>query len=353
MTIGIGKTIRSRIVVALTMVSLLLGMGPFQFQAAYAADLQPRTLKLSDATAAHANTQYEVQFTLPGIATVGSVKIQFCSNSSLVDDSCTPPTAFDASAATLVSQTNSSPFVISGASTSNELLLTRPPAVEPSAVVNFTFAGITNPGSVGSYYSRIFVYPSSDGSGPSTYANGLAFAIARAVGVDTEVPPYITFCLGENITNFDCTTATEPFSDLGDLSPNITSAAQSQMVIATNAQNGYSMWVMGATMMSGANVINAMNGGVSAKGTSQFGLNLTANTAPQIGQNPVGPGAGGVTANYNQQNHFRFASGDILATAAQPDDTRKYTVSYIVNIPSGTPGGVYSTTLTYVCLANF
>jgi hypothetical protein len=219
--------------------------------------------------------------------------------------------------------------------------------------LSFTFAGITNPNAVGSYYARLYVYPSSDGSGPSTYANGLAFAIAKAVGIDTEVPPYIKFCLGESITGVDCTTATEPFSDLGNLNPNITSAAQSQMVIATNAQNGYSMWVMGSTMMSGGNIINAMNGGTSAKGASQFGLNLRANNVPQIGQEPTGIGFGSVTPNYSQQDHFRFLTGDTLAFAPAPDNDRKYTVSYIVNIPPGTPGGVYSTTLTYVCLANF
>jgi len=349
----IGKTSRSRLVVALTMVSFLIGMGPFQLRHVYAADLTPRSLKLSDATAAMANVQYELKFTTPGISTIGSIRLQICSNTSLVDDGCTPPIGFDDSAAVISGQINSSPFVISGSSTANELILTRPPTVEPSGILLFTFTGITNPSSTGSYYARIFTYASSDGTGPSTNANGLAFTINRGLGIDTEVPPYIKFCLGESITNFDCTTATEPFSDLGDLSPNITSAAQSQMVIATNAEGGYSMWVSGATMMSGGNVINAMNGGTVAKGTSQFGLNLRANNTPQIGQEPTGPGSGGVTVNYSQQNHFRFLTGDILATATQPDDNRKYTVSYIVNIPPGTPGGVYSTTLTYVCLANF
>jgi hypothetical protein len=125
------------------------------------------------------------------------------------------------------------------------------------------------------------------------------------------------------------------------------------MVIASNAGGGYSMWVAGTSMTSGANVITAMTGGTAQKGTSQFGLNLIANTNPAVGQNPVGPGAGGVAAGYSQPDHFRFNSGDTLASVTLPDDLRKYTVSYIVNIPSNQPGGVYSTTLTYVCLANF
>jgi len=114
------------------------------------------------------------------------------------------------------------------------------------------------------------------------------------------------------------------------------------------------MWVLGSSMTSGSNVIPAMaGGGPSVKGTSQFGLNLRANTNPVIGQEVTGPGVAGITANYANQNQFRFNSGDVLASTLGPDDFRKYTVSYIVNVAAGQPGGVYSTTLTYVCLANF
>ncbi len=349
----IGKENRTRLVIILTMVSFLIGMGPFQSHV-YAADLEPRSLTLSDAqAAAQTDVQYRLRFSTLGISTIGSVRVQFCSNTSLIDDTCVPPIGFDLTNAAIISQSGSGLFTIASSTTQNELILTRPPAIEPAGPLAFTLLGVRNPSATGSYYARILTYPSSDASGPYTDAGGLAFTINPAVGVDTEVPPYIKFCIGESIANFDCSTATEPFSDLGDLTPNVTSAAQSQMVIATNGQNGYSMWVVGATMMSGGNVINAMSGSPSIKGTSQFGLNLAANNTPQIGQNPTGPGAGGVTANYNQPNQFRFHTGDILATAPQPDDNRKYTVSYIVNIPSNTPGGVYSTTLTYVCLANF
>jgi hypothetical protein len=345
---------RTRLTTLLVVFVLLLATGFFQPSLVFAGQVAPRSLKLSDSTAsAQAGVHYQLDFTTPGISTIGSVKIEFCSNTSLLDDTCTPPAGFDISTASLASQSSSGPFAISSSTTQNEMILTRPPMFEPSAPLSFTFLDVRNPSVEGSYYARIFTYPSSDATGPFTDGGGLAFVINRSVNVDAEVPPYIKFCLGESITGFDCTTATEPFSDLGNLSPSFTSAAQSQMVIATNAQNGYSMWVSGSTMMSGGNVINAMNGTTATPGTSQFGLNLRANSAPAVGQDPSGPGSAGVTPNYNQQNIFRFATGDVLATVPQPDDHRKYTVSYVVNIPSGTPGGVYSTTLTYVCLANF
>ncbi|HJQ08986.1 MAG TPA: hypothetical protein VJ836_05900 [Candidatus Saccharimonadales bacterium] len=264
------------------------------------------------------------------------------------------PVGFDALGATLSAQNGATGFTISAAdSTANEIVLTRPPVMQPSTAADYTFTGVVNPTNAGSYYARILTYASSNASGAYTDAGGLAFVILPSLSISTEVPPYLTFCLGESITNFDCNTAAEPFSDLGNLSPNLASAAQSQAVIATNAGNGYSMWVSGTTMTSGNNVISPMPGGTSQPGTAQFGLNLRANTNPVIGQNAAGPGAGTVANNYNQQNIFRFQSGDTLVSALTADDYRKYTISYIVNIPVNQPGGVYSTTLTYVCLANF
>lgn len=323
-------------------------------QSAYAAEAKPRSLKLNNANAGVVNARYQLDFHVPTMATIGSIRLAVCSNSPLLDDTCTPPTAFDISAATIISQTGVTGFSRSVPdTTANELVLTRPPSLQPVSDIRFELGNIQNPSSGGSYYARVYTYASSDGTGPYTDAGGLAFVIHPGLSASAEVPPYIKFCLGESITAYDCNTATEPFSDLGNLSPAITSAAQSQMVIATNAENGYSMWVVGTPMTSGSNVLTAMAGGPAVRNTSQFGMNLRANGAPSVGQDVQGPGAGAVTANYNTPNNFRFSSGDILATSPTPDDNRKYTVSYIVNIPSSQPGGVYSTTLVYICLANF
>jgi hypothetical protein len=350
----IGKTARTRFFVALMVVSFCIGMGPFQFVPAQAAELTPRSLTLSGAYSATSNVTYRVTFGIPVTTMVGSVRLQLCSNTSLVDDSCIAPFGLDAINVNLDSQSGVSGFSYSPSdSTVNEIVLTRPPALQSNTMAQFTFTNIRNPSNAGSYYARIFTYASSNGTGPYTDAGGLAFVILPSLSVSTEVPPYLRFCLGESITNFDCTTTTEPFADLGNLTPTTTGAAQSQMVVATNAGNGYSMWVLGDSMTSGNNVITPMPGGAALKGTAQFGLNLRANANPPIGQDPLGPGSGGVAAGYNQPNLFRFNSGDTLASSPNPDDNRKYTVSYIVNVPATQPGGVYSTTLTYVCLANF
>jgi hypothetical protein len=270
----------------------------------------------------------------------------------LVDDICVAPVGFDASSAVLTGQSGITNFVLFS-STNNELILSRPPAFTAPSNVAYTFSPITNPLTGGSYFARIYTYATSDASGVETDSGGLALYYTPSFGVAAEVPPYLTFCVGESISGFNCSTATDPFSDLGILGPLVTGSAQSQMVVATNADSGYSTFVSGGTMTSGSNVVPAMAGGPSVKGTAQFGINLRANTTPIVGQDVAGPGVAGISGGYSVQNQFRYQSGDVLATATAPDDYRKYTVSYIVNVPANQPGGVYSTTLTYITLANF
>lgn len=346
-----GRTAAAKLLACVFVATLVLNAWPLQV--ARADQIAPRSLTLSDSQGASHNVVYKVTVGFPSTALVGSIRIQFCSNTALVDDSCIAPFGFDASATSLVSQSGATGFSLSASSTANELILTRPPAAQLPVTGTYEFNNITNPSNAGSYYARVYTYSSSDASGPFVDAGGLAFAIDRSFAVSGEVPPYLTFCVGESITGIDCNTATEAFSDLGDLTPVVTSAAQTQFLVATNAQNGYSTWVMGTTMTSGNNTIAPMSGGVAQKGVAQFGMNLRANSNPAVGLDPTGPGVGSVAANYNVPNHFRFNPGDTVATSALPDDARKYTVSYIVDVAANQPGGVYSTTLTYVCLANF
>ncbi len=319
----------------------------------FADPLEPRSITVSDNQAASAGVTYKVDVAIAA-ATTGSIAIQFCGNSPLVGTTCTPPSGFDATAANLTIQSGATGFTISPSSTANDIILTRPPANSGAVSASYTFTNITNPTSEGSLFGRISTYSSSDATGLPNEEAGLAMVITGGLGLNAEVPPYLTFCLGGSITGFDCTTATDPFSDLGDLTSLAARAAQTQLVVATNAANGYTMWAAGTTMTSGNNTIAPMGVlGPSQPGTPQFGMNLRANSAPVVGADAVGPGVGAPTANFNQPNFFFFHSGDALASSTNSDDFRKYTASYIVNIPSSQPGGVYSTTLTYVCLANF
>lgn len=344
---------RSRFVVLFVIAVLFMQVGPIRVGRVAAADLSIRSVKLSDATAAQGGVKYGVEFKTGGAQLIGSIRVQFCSNSPIVNDVCLPPAGFSAAGAGMDSQFGITGFTISSSSTANDIILTRPPAMQSAATAEYNFSNITNPLSGGSYFVRLFTYPTSDGSGAYTDSGGVALYYASSLGVLAEVPPFLRFCLGGNITDLDCSTATDPSTDLGRLGTDVTGLAQSQMLAVTNVESGYSLWVTGTTMTSGNNILPPMEGGASEPGVSQFGINLRANNNPVIGQDAAGPGAVEINDDYNHPNIFRFNPGDLLASSQAPTDYLKYTVSYVVNVGPDQPGGVYATTLTYIALPNF
>lgn len=260
----------------------------------------------------------------------------------------------DVSQANLVDQTGPGGFSISNASTANVLVFTRSPAFTPVTNVSFHLDNIVNPSNAGSYFVRVLTYASNDGSGSASDYGGIAFAITNLIAVTAEVPPYLAFCTGITISGLNCANAAGDYIDFGELSPKKTSHGSSQMLVATNAEQGYSITAGGTTLTSGNNTIPPLfTGDISRPGVGQFGFNLTANTTPAVGSNPIGPGVSFPKPEYNQQNVFRFVNGETIVSNTVPEDVRQYTSSYIVNVPVNQAAGVYVTTVTYVCLANF
>jgi hypothetical protein len=342
------------IVLVLIMVSLLLGVGSFYSSKASAAYLGTRFLELSDNNAGANSVTYNTSFDIATVGTIGSIEIEFCSNSTFISDPCTAPAGLDATGATLAGQSGVTGFSISGASTANNIILTRTAAAAGTVTADYVFKNMKNPSSEGSYFVRLTTYPTEDASGAPTDHAGIAFAINPGVGVSITIPPYLLFCVGVTISGTDCSTTTGDFVDLGDFSSSATSSGQSQMVVATNGKSGYSISANGTTLESGINSIPAVQPSAPAiPGISQFGINLRANSKPVIGANVTGPGHGDPTFNYDQSNIYYYKDGDTIATATAPEDLRKYTVSYIVDVNSSQPVGIYASTYTYVALANF
>jgi hypothetical protein len=211
-----------------------------------------------------------------------------------------------------------------------------------------------NPDAIGFYYGRYATYGSTNGTGPVLDEGGFAFAINTNITVSSYVPPYLTFCTGLQIPNLNCSSATGDYVNLGTLAPGHSSQASSQLLLATNAANGYVIQVYGTTMTSGNNVINALTSNAGSRpGTPQFGLNLRANSSPPVGADPTGPGIGQPAPEYNSPNSFRFVPNDIVASSSASDNWRKYTASYLVNVPANQPPGVYASTITYVAAGSF
>lgn len=325
----------------------------FTYSVSYAASLtQDQLLITNDLPAA--STNYQLSFNIVNSETLGSIDIQFCSNSPLVNTSCTFPNGFNGSSAVLNSQNGTSGFSLSSLSNANSFVLIRSPQVQDPGLVSFNFSNITNPSSQGSYYVRIQTYQTNNVSGSSEDIGGIAFVINSPLNINTYVPPYLLFCSGVSIPQYHCSQASGSIINFGYLSTANTSTAQSQLLVATNAKNGYSVELSGSSMTSGNNVIPPLNNdSYSSPGQNQFGLNLVANNQPNIGSNVQGPGTGYPTSEYSNPDLFAFNPGNIIASSSQPSDYRQYTISYIININSNQPPGVYATTLSYIALGNF
>ena len=107
-------------------------------------------------------------------------------------------------------------------------------------------------------------------------------------------------------------------------------------------------------MTAGNRVIPALAlPSLSIPGTGQFGINLRANTAPSVGTDISGTGSGSVAAGYATPNVFRFQNGDIVATSPISTEYNRYTISYLVNIPTNQAAGRYASTITVIATTTF
>ena len=341
----------------LTIMSLLILVIALQFgSVSYGAipDFFNRSDQLST-SAAGATARNVISFTITDTSSpVGSLEFQFCVDSPLPLASCAPPTGLNASGVILASQSGNTGFSVASNSTANAVILTRSPSNPTSVLNTYELDNIVNPAAAETYYLRIYMYSSTDASGGYLQYGGVALSTTSALTVSTIVPPYLKFCAAIAITQFNCATSSGYIVNLGNLSASKPSFGTAQFTTATNAQNGFSVTVTGTTMTSGNNIIpNLSTPTPSLIGSSQFGINLRNNSVLGFGADPVGPGVGQITTNYNQPNLYTYNNGDVVVTASTPSDNQTFTVSYLVNVDKIQPPGQYATTITYVCLANF
>lgn len=335
-------------------VLLLSGVIPlFSYvQISHAAQLNKRSIRI-DSSVTGALTKHLFSFDTNSAPIMASIEFEYCSNSPLIGTPCTAPTGLSLSGATLNSQTGETGFIL-GINSANRIVITRTPGAANAQPVSYSFGNITNPTDVNkTVYVRISTFASTNATGPRTDQGAVAFSINAGLAATLYVPPFLIFCVGVTVGT-NCSTSTGNSIDLGELSKTKTRSASTQFSGATNDTGGYSVTVIGSTMLSGNNVINPLVSPTSSTtGVSQFGLNLRLNTAPPNGQDSTGTGTAAALSNYDIPNKFMFKNGDILAASPLNTDFNIFTVTYIVNVDSGQQPGIYSTTLTYVGSAAF
>lgn len=307
-----------------------------------------------------ATTSYTVSMTYNNsgayTTTVGSIDLQFCVD-PIPDDPCVAPAGLDASHAVLSNQNGETGFNILSEST-NEVVLTRTPQTAGETPSSYTFSNIVNPtDTTHSFSIRLSDYPTTDASGELIDLGSVVSQVTNSIEIDSQVPPILIFCVAGQV-NKDCSQEYGGnYTDLGDLYPDATASTSSQMAAATNASGGFVITANGPTIEAGTHVIPALTTPtVSAPGNSQFGINLVANTTPQIGSDMEGdtttPNAV-VMPNYDTPNQFMYTSGDVVAESSSVNLGTIFTVSYIVNNAPDLHPGVYTTTITYICSGRF
>lgn len=299
-------------------------------------------------------TFYQISFTYPTVNTVGSLRLEFCDN-PIPDLPCTVPAGLDITNATLVAQSGETGFSITQ-QTNSVIVLSRTPTTTGAIASSYRFDNMVNPsGETQDFYVRMTDYASSDASGSFIDFGSVTAHLVPPVEIYSQIPPILVFCVAGTINDDDCTDISGNFADYGELTSSQTHTTSAQMLARTNAQYGYSITVLGRTMTSGIHEIPVLTTPTeSFQGVGQFGLNLVANSQPQLGADPVGPGTNAVIAtDYAQPNKFVLRDGDTIVTSSGVTPTRKFTTSYIVNVPQGQSPGTYTTTISYLCLAGF
>lgn len=322
--------------------------------ASAAMRLQERSLYMNSVEA-NATTFYKLSFRYMSPDPVGSFELLFCED-PIPYHPCDIPPGLDASNVVLSQHTGETGFAITQRST-NRLVMSRD-AVAPTSTVasSYYLDDIVNPRNPDRAFAiRIKTFSSTNATGPQVDFGSVRGQVAEGVIIQTQVPPMLIFCLAQQVGQ-DCSSTNDVyFSDLGELSSEQTLTAQSEMAVGTNASGGFAIFAHGTPLSAGTNIIQSPTEPTpSQPGTNQFGINLTANTAPLVGNDPIGPWTNAVaSSDYGQPDHYKFVSGDVIAYSPNVSLMRKFTVSYIVNTSPSLRPGVYSTTVNFIAAGRF
>ena len=173
---------------------------------------------------------------------------------------------------------------------------------------------------------------------------------------------------GENKVVFGDLTPGEPtlevivgngVSNLGKLTTETTATKTMTVQVRNYLSEGYTLQISGDAPKYGGHTLTTPNSPTaSTPGTEQFGINVVANTDPEIGENiQQHPSSdfsfGEVMADYDTPNMFMYNSGDVIARSLVESGRTDYTISMVVNISNATPAGNYNGDFSAVVIPIF
>jgi hypothetical protein len=176
-------------------------------------------------------------------------------------------------------------------------------------------------------------------------------------GFNTTAQPSLTFVVNTSLVS------------LGVLSPGSASFGTATFNVKDYTSYGYIVQIVGATPKNnGRPLIALTTDTASAAGTEQFGVNIVRNISAAQGADPVQiPGASfsygvagdgsngtfGTTRPYTITDKWRYNSGETLASGAKSSGETDYTVTFLANISTTTPGGTYSGGIQLVATGSY
>jgi hypothetical protein len=169
----------------------------------------------------------------------------------------------------------------------------------------------------------------------------------QIAGATTTNDPTLTFIVDNATVN------------LGSLSTSLTRSGTATFRVLNYTSYGYLVQIIGDPPDNGGHTLSDLSSATaSTTGTEQFGINLKNNATPDVGADPVQvPDSsfsfGAAASGYNTADLFKYVSGDTIATADQSSGRTDYTISYIANISTNTPGGSYSGGQTLVVVGTY
>lgn len=188
-------------------------------------------------------------------------------------------------------------------------------------------------------------YQASNATGDISIGHAASATYQVEAGSKTTNDPALSFSFSNSNANF------------GSFSPSSASVSTATFSISNYTSFGYVVQIVGSPPKNGSSTINAMaTTGDSQTGVEQFGLNLVANTVPtSVGSNLNNGqfGFGSVASNYGTSNKYRYVSGETIALASKSSGMTTYTITYLVNVTSLTPGGQYASNQTIIITGTY
>lgn len=188
-------------------------------------------------------------------------------------------------------------------------------------------------------------FKATDAIGDLAVGNAASSNYQVEAGSKTTPDPYLAFKVDSSTIAF------------GTLSPSTTMTATATFSVLNYTSHGYIVQIFGSDLTNDTHTIPGMSVTDSSQvGIEQFGINLVANTSPvSFGANPDNGqfGFGAVEPDYATADQFRFVSGDTIVQSPKSSGTTNYTISYIVNVASLTPGGRYTTGQTLIVTGTY